>query len=774
MRKLLRALKPLAALVAVMALGCAGLPRIDPSGDRLLVFPQSSASPAPVAPAYGQGGAPAGNVVAPPVYSNASDGLGDLMFGPATPAAAAGPVAQPPGERVVMTPERLLAPVGTEVVLRAGICGDDNYLKANRRIEWMLGQQGSGEFVTVGEQGERDFARLPWSVPKKIDNQYVVGYTSPFHTCLRRGTDDPSDDLQVRRGDAWVTLTSPAEGTSYVTAFAPAVDGWPSRRATAIVYWVDAQWQFPGPVSAAAGQPATLVTTVTRQSDGAPIAGWIVRYESQDGAARLGYQAGAVAEATTDNRGRASMEVAPVNPGGGTSNIRVTIVRPEQAGVAASPRVEVASGATAVTWSGSGPMGPPVVVTPSPLPGTTPSQPVPPSPTEPAPSLPPEYVVPAPTGPPVQIPSDTGRPELEVTLKQNTPGSLRVGDSFEVEITVRNRGDGVAKNITVRDRFDAGLTSPIDQNGSRKLEYNQMPDLKPGESERVRLPFEVTGPGRHCNEVTVTADGASEAYERLCVDATEVQAELRINAVGTARAEVGQEFEYKSVVENVGQVAVENLVVELRYDPALRPTSAQAGSTQLSDGTFRWILSRLEPGEKQEFAMVGVCDQPNPQAQIILSARADRTPEKSMPWVIEVLPPGRVSPADGAGGPANSPIGVEIDFTGGRTQVGQNSIVYVYLTNGPTPQTGVSVRVEMPAGLQPNLAGIKSPTAPSPNPPWIQFAPIASMAAGEQLTITIPVQAAAAGPAAVRAQIATQAQPTPVTIEGAPLQISPR
>lgn len=782
-----RALVLLIATTTLVALGgCAlnGLPRIDPSGDRIFLFPDSPAATPGQAPAPTFSPAPqvGGTLPAPPVYSDAGTGLCDLVFGgggvpPAVPVGAQA-AAEPPGERLTLTPSKVLAPVGTEVVLRAGVCGEDNYLLTNRRIEWMLGAEGAGQFVTVGERGERDFGRFPWSTPEKIDNHYAVGYTAPFYTCLRRGTEDPSDDLQVQRGDAWISVTSASEGTSYVTAFAPGVDSWPTRRARTLIYWVDAQWQFPPSATVAAGQPHTLVTTVTRKTDGAPIAGWIVRYESADAGARLGYAAGQVAEATTDNRGRASIEVTPVNPGGGASNIAITIVRPEQAGVAASPRIDVATGAATVNWVGGGP------ITPSPglPPATPPTQPFPPTPTppsgtEPRPSLPSDYTPPTPREPPIATPRETGRPNLEVTVKQDPPGQLRPGDKFDLAITVQNRGDGPARRIVVRDRFDAGLKSPVDSLGSRELTYNQMPDLKPGESESIRLPFEVVTEGRLRTEVTVTAEGAEEAFGLLFIDVVQQRPELRIETVGSAQREVGQEFEFDSVVENVGTVVAKNVVVELRYDPALEPTMVQQGESRsrLADGGFRWILPRLEPGAKQKFAMLAGCVRPNPQAQVVLTVRADGVEPRSMPWVVEIVPARVTPPGGAAGAPATaSPITVELDATANRTRVGERSILMVYITNtGRSPVQGVDLRVEIPPQVRPQIDSIKGPTATAA-PPYIQFQTIAQMQPGERRDITIPIEAISSGQAAVRAQFKTQTLQQAITVEGTTIEVLPR
>ena len=132
---------------------------------------------------------------------------------------------------------------------------------------------------------------------------------------LNRGTADPSDDVQLRDGEAWISVTSPTEGTSLVTAMAPVVEAWNRRKATATIYWIDAQWIFPPPTSAATGTSQTLTTTVTRRTDGTPIAGWQVRYEILDrGAAGFAPDGAEAVEVTTNELGQASSKSAKPIP----------------------------------------------------------------------------------------------------------------------------------------------------------------------------------------------------------------------------------------------------------------------------------------------------------------------------------------------------------------------------------------------------------------------------------------------------------------------------
>ena len=72
---------------------------------------------------------------------------------------------------------------------------------------------------------------------------------------------------------------SPVEGVSNVTVVAPDVVLPAERAKTATIYWIDAQFGLPTPAITPAGAKQTLTTTVWRQSNNCPRAGWIVRYE---------------------------------------------------------------------------------------------------------------------------------------------------------------------------------------------------------------------------------------------------------------------------------------------------------------------------------------------------------------------------------------------------------------------------------------------------------------------------------------------------------------
>jgi hypothetical protein len=365
--------------------------------------------------------APAPAVAAPPVFTVPAGPLTTAV--PAFPAAPTPVVAQaiavpPPGavpigqDYLRITPDRILAPVGSEVVLKAGICSTGGFLLTDRRIEWLLDRSGSGQFVDVGERNQLDLFRSPLDTPHKVDNWYVVGATAGSPEVLTRGNADPVDNIQVLDGEAWVSVTSASAGTSHITAHAPAIGNWQFRQALATIYWVDAQWIFPPSSVVEPGRPHVLTTMVLRRTDGAPLAGWIVRYEVGSGAS-LGYVGGNFVEVPVDANGRASVEVSPNSSGGGSTTVAVAIIRPQTAPPDASPRMEVGRSNATITWGAGATPVPSLPIAPAPSIGS-PGVPVPG-----IPGLPPPPPI---TGGTAPIPATTP-PAFESTPRPSLPNT---------------------------------------------------------------------------------------------------------------------------------------------------------------------------------------------------------------------------------------------------------------------------------------------------------------------------------------------------------------
>ncbi|MGI9455405.1 MAG: hypothetical protein ACR2NU_02535 [Aeoliella sp.] len=761
-----------AALVvfAWMITGMAGcalnrLPQIDPTGRQLLVFPDQP-TVGGNAPALPPGSLPAtpSNTVAAPVFTDSflpgtpgasasTDALGrPVIVGPPVGTTAGSPVAPATqvGEMLSITPSRVLAPVGSEVILRAGVCASNGYLRMNERIEWMLDRTGTGQIVTVGNRGELDIGRLPRNMPRKIDNYFAIGATSPFEDVLDRGTPNPNDDIQIRRGDAWMTVSSPTEGTSYVTAYAPDVENWSGRTARATIYWVDAQWVFPPPVTLAPGESHTLTTTVTRQSDGAPIAGWIVRYSVAGDGAELGY-AGQTSEVTTNAQGRASVEISPTDSNAGTSNIAIEIVRPEQSGVASNsrvtgPRVTLGNGATSITWGEGGISG-------TPLPPTT--QPPTLPPIEAGPISPPGGTFTPPVNPP---PPTEARADLFVQIEQVSQEPFRVGDDVNFQVTVVNQGEGAARNVKIVDDFDFGLSNDAAAPGEQFIKTDTPFDLSSGESKSLPLTFRITQPGRLSHNVTATADNAEPYSQRAFIEVDQgvstAPPSLRVTVDGVVQQTVGELTKFRVTVENTGSTAATNLRITNDRDPELRPTQAYEPYDKqlfLQSGRVQWPVARLEPGAKAVFEIECECIAAARESCSRVEVVADGlTTPQTAKKCIEIRQ--QLGGGTGVAPPATAtgePVSLNIDAAANPAELQSNFIVFVLARNN-TNQT-LTIRqlsLVIPPQLQVDRTQLPNNLVGEPmrgdEGLFLNFAP-GSLEPGGSYSLPIPVTAIAEG-----------------------------
>ena len=263
---------------------------------------------------------------------------------------------------LLLTPTKLVAPVGGEVILLAGICGKDGMLVTGEPIEWMLSPESVGQIIEVGDdaKGQRHHLfkkHADTTASGKLDVDFARGLTSREAGKITRGTSKTEDDLPIRKGQTWLSLSSPTEGVSKVTVMAPESDAWDKRRQTATIYWVDARWEFPQPQQAVSGQPITLVTKVQRADGLVPAEGWLVRYRSLNPeVARFMPQYGEVFEKNVDRNGNAVVElVNMLQPGSitktnATALIEVEVVRPSQASEN-MPELPLGRGTVQVTWT---------------------------------------------------------------------------------------------------------------------------------------------------------------------------------------------------------------------------------------------------------------------------------------------------------------------------------------------------------------------------------------------------------------------------------------
>ncbi len=730
---------------ALAAGGCANfqLPRIDPSGERVFLWP---GEPPPVQPPLG----------AP------------VTTGPVGPAQGG----------IAINPSQVVAPVGSEVVMIASVFANPNFLLSNQRVEWMLAPDGVGEFLSPGVRRFSDVVSLVRGLPKKVDSRYVINDTLFSAMTLDRGTPTPLDDILIQGGQSWVSVTSPTEGTSRVTVFCPRVFGWDRRQQTASIYWVDAQWRFPPPAITSLGGRNTLTTTVSRQSDNSPLAGWQVRYEIAGGPdAALGAEGATSAQVATNEAGEASVEVFQNQPTAGTNQVTIQVIRPAGLGGQNQP-VNVGSGSTLQTWGASvptaaaaGTVGPPPAALPQS--GTPPRW------------SPPGGAASA-GGPPAVAPPAVARSQAplasaaQLDVSVRGPSTAAVGSSVQVEVQVINRGTAPATKLLVTDRFDAGLqhaasASPIERD---------LIDLQPGASTRLAVTFRVVEPGEQCQDIEVTGEGGARATARHCLTATVASADpssapgssaptpspapagdratLSVRQTGPDRKTVGETARFTIQVTNSSGQAVDDLVISDTFETSLEPVSATDGKEWMPGNAIGWRIGTLDAGQSVRREVEFKCAHETPRACSRVNVTAKNMQPLSDEACVEIVGAScaRAPAAEGA-----NPINVSVAETTDPVRVGGDTTYQVLVENkGQLSQFDVVVVATLSEELK--LDTIAGPVRGSVVPPTVRFPAIKELRANESpLSYELRATAVRAGTAKVRVDVTCRGQTRPVSAE---------
>lgn len=533
----------------------------------------------------------------------------------------------------------------------SGIQAAAGRYSVGQRIEWLLSQDSVGHFVQVG--GGRSHYWFSKSRSQKLSNSLAIGHTSNHSTIITRGTPSKTDDVWLPRGQSWVSVTAATEGVTHVTAYAPRAPVWQQRRQTATIHWVDAQWQLPAPAVVQAGQPHTLSTTVTRASDAAPLAGWLVRYEIL-GAATAGFSPSgeSAIEIPIDADGRANVELTPPTQGAST-RVQIQIIRPATPG--GLPRTVVGQGWTSVTWSApalavrvEGPKTVDLDATATyrievSNPGNMVASAV-----KLTATVPPEmsFVGSNPPGQvfgeriewslgdlaargvtTVEIRSRADRrgdvkwcavasggqglqaegcaetrvfsPSMKVTM--SGPNAAQVGQQVQFKIEITNISDQPLTGIQLSDQFDAGLEHA---DGGKSPIQRPLEDLPAGQSHQIAVTFNVRQAGRFCHRLDVSADGGESATSSACVNvvtanqpappATEPKLQLRV--FSPKQRQVGEIAEIIIDVTNTGSVPLTDVQIVDNYPTNQLPDHAWPGYRH-EEGKMSWTVDRLEPGK---------------------------------------------------------------------------------------------------------------------------------------------------------------------------------
>ncbi len=536
-----------------------------------------------------------------------------------------------------VTPLEDVNPVRTQHVLVATVRDKDGKALPNRRVEWILsrGDNAVGEIVEVDESGWRA------SRGYKVDNLYAVSHTNNGPHVLDRGNDDPSDDVTLEIGQTWCVITSPVEGDTYITAYAPGIYDWGKHKVFAVKHWYDIKWECPPPSTNPVGTTHDFVTRITKYSDGTFLPNHSVTYTIMDGPDATFDNGTKTQTVMSDANGVAKVTIKQTTPAKGTNNIGIEIMRPENT-QCCMPAVKIATCSTSKTWvqceltlrkecTPSAVAGDPVNYT---ITVNNPSQADANNVTV-TDNIPDgiSYVSSTPAasggGPnlswslgtlkagqsmSIQVQAKAGRTgryencaearadqcsardccttvvtSPQLALEKQCPAEVMLCDPFDYTIIVKNTGDGVARNVKIDDQLPDGLATT---NG-RNAVASAVGDLQAGEAKQLRFSVKANRTGSFTNRAVASGDGGLSA-EASCTTVVK-QPQLQVTKAGPDIRYIGRPADYQITVRNSGDSSATNTVLTDPIPAGTQFVSASDGGS-FSGGRVTWNLGTLEPG----------------------------------------------------------------------------------------------------------------------------------------------------------------------------------
>jgi uncharacterized repeat protein (TIGR01451 family) len=455
---------------------------------------------------------------------------------PSNPAYQEPPVSPLPWDPVtlILTPSVSVAPVGSEVVLIAGVGSADGYLRCNQRLEWSIAPGSVGQFVDIGKNDFVDILLGDYNRPRLVNSVFAIGSTASKDQQVRRGPTLPAEEISIIPGQGWIKITSPIEGTSIVAVADTKIVNGAQRTKTATIYWTDATWRFPPPSINPAGTKHVFTTTVMRQTNQCPCPGWRVKYTITGGpAAGFSPDGASSIEATTDAAGQANAEIFQKTPAHGTNQIGIEVIRPAELPGAGGQRTVVGMGSTMHTWTAA-----------------------------------------------------------DIAVKLSGPSMTQAGSTLTYRLDVSNPGDLPTKNIIVTNVLPDGL-SYLSSNtpaaiGGKQLQW-RLNELGPRQKQTIEIVVraEKEGSVNNCAEVmtagglkvsdcaTTTITAAASAAGAPATTAPPPSASstasslISLQIFGPNMATIGSEVSFNIVITNRSQSNIDKLIVKDRFDPGL-------------------------------------------------------------------------------------------------------------------------------------------------------------------------------------------------------------
>lgn len=314
------------------------------------------------------------------------------------------------------------------------------------------------------------------------------------------------------------------------------------------------------------------------------------------------------------------------------------------------------------------------------------------------------------------------KPQLAV--EHSGPAKVMIGDRVPLAITIRNLGNGPAKDVIVQETVPPQLKFAEDFN---ELEY-EIGTLSPGQSRKVNLNLSAAQIGRFRNTILVSGQGGLHAEHQI--DMEVVAPQLTLSSDGPNRRYVKRNATHQFSVRNTGTAIATNLDLVTKLPRGIRFVSANnQGQYDPGSNSVYWSLDRLNVGQAASVELTTTPAEVGEQnIEFVATADLDQKATFRQPLVVEDL----------------IELFFEIDDVDDVIEVGSETRYRLRLMNqGSVTATNIQLTFSAEQGIRP--VSIDNRLAGEVRGQEVIFAPLTEIRPGEEIVTFITATAAAPG-----------------------------
>lgn len=314
------------------------------------------------------------------------------------------------------------------------------------------------------------------------------------------------------------------------------------------------------------------------------------------------------------------------------------------------------------------------------------------------------------------------KPQLAV--EHSGPGKVTIGDRVPLAITVRNLGNGPAKDVVLQETVPPQLKFAEDFN---ELEY-EIGTLAPGQSKKVNLNLSAAQIGRFRNTILVSGQGGLHAEHQI--DMEVVAPQLTLASEGPNRRYLKRNATHSFSIRNTGTAIATNLDLVAKLPRGVKFVSANnQGQYDPGSNAVYWSLDRLNVSQAASVQLTTTPVEVGEQnIEFIATADLDQKATFRQPLVVEDL----------------VELFFEIDDVDDVIEIGSETRYRVRLMNqGTVVATNIQLTFSAEQGIRP--VSVDNRLAGEVRGQEVVFAPIAEIRPGEVLETFITATAAAPG-----------------------------